>query len=108
MPTAPLSHFLGIAAGIRQSRKDLTKSLETANGRASLAYIDATNSFAFSILFAFEVLPVSAQQVRVSGTVAAVDPAARTMVMKMDAGPELTVRLSRANVLQAGQRVTVS
>lgn len=28
--------------------------------------------------------------------------------MKMDAGPELTVRFTRANVLQAGQRVTVS
>lgn len=62
-----------------------------------------------SLLFAVAVVPSSAQQVRVSGTVATVDSAAKTLVMKMDAGPELTVRLSRANAtLQPGQHILVN
>jgi len=62
----------------------------------------------FIAMLAAHVIPASAQQVRVSGTIASVDLAARQLVMKMDAGPELTVRLNRSNIaLNPGQRIVV-
>jgi hypothetical protein len=64
--------------------------------------------FVFSALLAFEGLPCNAQQVRVSGTVTAVDPSAKTLVMKMEAGPEVTINLGKSVTLQPGQRVVVN
>jgi hypothetical protein len=57
-----------------------------------------------------ENLPARAQQVRVSGSIVSIDSSAQKLVMKMDAGPELTVRMVTKSVgaLQPGQRIVVN